>query len=112
MREREREKTREREKCLHASHAENAHDGNLCTTLHMQGAHEEYRQQAHGEITQRCKRTVHIGHGYHDLDIHARSLDVRVIRGSRPEILQGLALQQHDEHEHHPGYHRQTHHRI
>ena len=71
---------------LHASHTENTNDSHLGLPTHTQIPNEEDGQNAHGEITYRRKRTVHIGHGNDDLNIHAMAGDRRVESGSGPEI--------------------------
>lgn len=93
----------------HARHTQNAHDSHLGPPLHSQRAHQKNRQDAHCEIAEGRKGTVHIGHGDDDLDIHTPPLDTRVKCRPRPEILERLALQQHDEHEDDAGHHRQGH---
>ena len=80
--------------------------------MHTQLPDEEDGQNADGEITQRGKRTIHIGHGDDNLDIHARALNGWVVGGASPEILKRFALQQHDEHEDETGYEGEEHDQI
>jgi hypothetical protein len=80
-------------------HTQNPNNRDLSLAAHMQLADHENRQNANCEITQRRKRTIHVRHGDDDLDVDALALYGGVQRGLRPEEGDGLALQQHDEHE-------------
>lgn len=87
----------------HASHAQNPNHRNLGLPAHMQLVHHEDRQNTHGEITQRRKRAVDVGHGDDDVDVDAGARDGGVERSAGPEVLDGPALQQHDEHKRQTG---------
>lgn len=69
----------------------------------MQLAHHEDGQNTDGKITQCRKRAVDVGHGDDDMDVDAGARDGGVERGAGPEVLDGPALQQHDEHKGRPG---------
>ena len=84
---------------IHASHAQNAHDGDLGLALHVKFVDEEDGQYADGEITQCSKCTVNVGHDHDDLHIHACALDIRVEGRPSPEVFQWPTLEEHEEHE-------------
>jgi hypothetical protein len=83
---------------VHASHAQNTHDGDLGLPLHVQLVHKEDWQDTDCEITQRRKGTVDVGHDDNDIDANAVSGDTGVHGNPGPEVCQRLALQQHQEH--------------
>lgn len=84
---------------VHASHAQNTHDGQLGLLSHVQFVHDENGQNADGEITDCGKCAVDVGHGDDNVDANAVTFDIRVQGRPRPEIRQWLALQEHQEHE-------------
>lgn len=75
----------------------------------MKLAHEENGQQTDGEVADRRKGTIHVGHGDDDVDIDAVAVNVWVEGRSSPEVGEWLALQQHQEHEDKAGQHGQHH---
>lgn len=94
---------------VHAGHAQNANNSHLGILTHMQLAHDEYRQKAHSKVRQRRNGTVDVGHCNDNLDADAGALDIRVHGSARPEVLERLALQQHDEHEEQARQHGEGH---